>query len=79
MQTPQPPKYTLSTATCLQAQRLGREDKDASQSSQDELQSKKSRGSERYSAWEATLRDFGMTWTWVEFLALVYVPQCAPA
>ncbi|XP_060160088.1 centrosomal protein of 164 kDa isoform X6 [Globicephala melas] len=32
-----------------EAQRLGREDKDASQSSQDELQSKKSRGSERLS------------------------------
>ncbi|XP_007446975.1 PREDICTED: centrosomal protein of 164 kDa [Lipotes vexillifer] len=32
-----------------EAQRLGREDKDVSQSSQDELQSKKSRGSERYS------------------------------
>ncbi|XP_004415095.1 PREDICTED: centrosomal protein of 164 kDa [Odobenus rosmarus divergens] len=32
-----------------EAQRLGREDKDGSQSSQDELQSKQSRGSERYS------------------------------
>ncbi|XP_057606687.1 centrosomal protein of 164 kDa isoform X7 [Hippopotamus amphibius kiboko] len=32
-----------------EAQRLGREDKDASQSSQDELQSKQSRGSERLS------------------------------
>uniref|UniRef100_A0A452QJ67 Centrosomal protein of 164 kDa n=1 Tax=Ursus americanus TaxID=9643 RepID=A0A452QJ67_URSAM len=32
-----------------EAQRLGREDEDGSQSSQDELQSKQSRGSERYS------------------------------
>uniref|UniRef100_A0A4W2BUW5 Centrosomal protein of 164 kDa n=1 Tax=Bos indicus x Bos taurus TaxID=30522 RepID=A0A4W2BUW5_BOBOX len=43
-----PPQCALSTATCLQAQRLGREDKDASQSSQEELQSKQSGGSERY-------------------------------
>nr|XP_025854942.1 centrosomal protein of 164 kDa isoform X5 [Vulpes vulpes] len=34
---------------CWEAQRLGREDKDGSQSSQDELQNKQSRGSERLS------------------------------
>nr|XP_025854945.1 centrosomal protein of 164 kDa isoform X6 [Vulpes vulpes] len=34
---------------CWEAQRLGREDKDGSQSSQDELQNKQSRGSERQS------------------------------
>lgn len=46
-----PLQYAPSSAPCLQAQRLGREDEDGSQSSQDELQSKQSRGSERYSTW----------------------------
>lgn len=36
---------------------MGREDKDNCQSSEDELQSKQSKGLERYSVWEATLRD----------------------
>ncbi|XP_025784407.1 centrosomal protein of 164 kDa isoform X2 [Puma concolor] len=38
----------LATAACPQAQRLGREDKEGSQSSQDEPQSKRCKGSERY-------------------------------
>uniref|UniRef100_A0A8C9K1N6 Centrosomal protein of 164 kDa n=1 Tax=Panthera tigris altaica TaxID=74533 RepID=A0A8C9K1N6_PANTA len=39
----------LATATCPQAQRSGREDKDGSQSSRDEPQSKRCKGSERSS------------------------------
>lgn len=58
------PQCTFSTAACLQAQKFGREDKDASQSSQEELQSKQSGVSERYCVWEAALGDFGMAWTW---------------
>ena len=72
------PQCTLSTAACLQAQKFGREDKDASQSSQEELQSKQSGGSERYCVgggpwelWDGV--DLGP-----EFLPLAYMPQCAP-
>ncbi|XP_047608172.1 centrosomal protein of 164 kDa isoform X7 [Phacochoerus africanus] len=47
------------------AQRLGRGDKDASQSSQEELQSKQSRGSEREKrACHATQGHMGKDWDW---------------
>ncbi|XP_047608171.1 centrosomal protein of 164 kDa isoform X6 [Phacochoerus africanus] len=48
-----------------EAQRLGRGDKDASQSSQEELQSKQSRGSEREKrACHATQGHMGKDWDW---------------
>lgn len=61
-------QHRLFTASLLQAQQpLGIEDKDDSQSSQDELQSKQSKGLERYHRWETIPRGVPSGWCGLGF------------